>query len=119
MLILNKINKSDFKDIFELTSNPEVMKYIGNSKVWDKEKVNKFIYYCMDDEKIKDYRKRGQYFYKIINKTDTEKQFVGIVGFHKFLRQELLDLKTEFFLTIYFNPKQQGKGYYSETMNLL
>jgi RimJ/RimL family protein N-acetyltransferase len=115
MLVLEKIIKSDFNNILEITSNPEVMKYIGNSRIWDKDKVAKFIQYCIKDEKESN-RIRSQYYYKILN---DNREFVGIIGFHKFLRKELSDLKTEFFLTIYFNPKQQGKGYYSETMNLL
>ena len=116
MLVLEKINNSDFNNILEITSNPEVMKYIGNSMIWDKDKVNKFIQYCMDDEKIKDYRKRGQYYYKILTE---ERDFVGVIGFHKFYRKELSNFNNDFFLTIYFNPKQSGKGYYSESMKLL
>ena len=119
MLVLEKINNSDFNNILEITSNPEVMKYIGNSRIWDNDKVNKFIQYCIDDEKIKDYQKRTQYYYKIINKNEKIIDFIGVIGFHKFYRKELPNFNNEFFLTIYFNPKQQGKGYYSESVKLL
>ena len=112
---LDLIKKSDFDNILELTTNIDIMKYIGNSKIWDKEKVSKFINYCINDEKVKD-NKREQYYYKIINSSD---DFIGIIGFHKFVRKELPQTNNEFFLTIYLNPKQQNKGYFSESMKLL
>jgi len=112
---LDLIKKSDFDNVLELTTNLDIMQYIGNSKVWDKEKVSKFINYCINDEKVKD-NKREQYYYKIINSSD---DFIGIIGFHKFVRKELPQTNNDFFLTIYLNPKQQNKGYFSESMKLL
>jgi RimJ/RimL family protein N-acetyltransferase len=112
---LDLIKKSDFDNVLELTTNLDIMQYIGNSKIWDKEKVSKFINYCINDEKVKD-NKREQYYYKIINSSD---DFIGIIGFHKFVRKELPQTNNDFFLTIYLNPKQQNKGYFSESMKLL
>ena len=84
-LELEDITKDDFKDILELTSNEDVMKYIGNSKIWDDKNVNNFIKYCLDDEKNKD-NKRENYYYKIISHDDEtlNKIFIGVIGFRKF-----------------------------------
>ena len=112
---LNKIDIVDTNNIFELTKNPDVMKYIGNSKIWDKEKVSRFIKYCLDDESQADY-KRQQYYYKI-NNSDSE--FIGIIGFHKFPRKELPDTVNDFYLTVYLDPRHQGKGYFTQAINLL
>ena len=71
ILILENITKDDFDDILELTSNEDVMKYIGNSKVWDDKKVNNFIKYCLDDEKNRD-NKRENYYYKIITRNEKD-----------------------------------------------
>ena len=49
-IILAKIVKSDFKDIMELTSNEDVMKYVGNSQIWNEKKVTNFINYCIEDD---------------------------------------------------------------------
>ncbi len=116
-IVLNKIDINDTNNILELTSNPDIMKYIGNSKIWDKEKVNRFIKYCLDEEKLSDY-KRQQYYYKI---TGSEKndEFIGIIGFHKFPRKELPETLNEFYLTVYLDPRHQGKGYFSSSINLL
>ena len=133
ILILENITKDDFDDILELTSNEDVMKYINNSKVWDSKKVNNFIKYCLDDEKNKD-NKRENYYYKIItrnekdenqdenNKEDEEDKsntFIGVIGFHKFYNSSLFTTRNEFYLTVYMNPKEQGKGYYNKAIELL
>ena len=47
---LEKITKSNKKDLFELVSNINVMKYVGKRQVWSEEKTNKFINYCLKEE---------------------------------------------------------------------
>jgi RimJ/RimL family protein N-acetyltransferase len=113
-MILETINKKDFDNILEITSNPDVMKYIGNTQILNSEKVNKFITYCLNEDKLQDYQ-REQYYYKIINQND----FVGIIGFHKFTRRELPTNKNDFYLTVYLNPKHHGKGFFSKAIELL
>jgi len=111
-IILDKIIKSDFEDIKELTANEEVMKFVGNSQTWNDKKVNNFINYCIEDDKKK--RNRDSYYYKIIMKTTQE--FIGIIGFHKF---NIPGINNEFFLTIYINPKFNGMGMYKKGFELL
>lgn len=153
MIKLEPITHKDFKKIYKLTSNPDVMKYIGNGKTWDKKKVSKFIQYCIEEE-ILDDSIRTQYYYKIIDyqssqnkfiksksksklksnsrhkktksKKISKKIFVGIIGFHKFIKgnesyltQSQKKRHNEFYLTIYFNPELQGKGYFPISMKLL
>lgn len=111
-IILDKIVKSDFEDIKKLTANEEVMKFVGNSQIWNDKKVNNFINYCIEDDKKK--RNRDSYYYKIIMKTT--KEFIGIIGFHKF---NIPGINNEFFLTIYINPKFNGMGIYKNAFELL
>jgi RimJ/RimL family protein N-acetyltransferase len=111
-IILDKIVKSDFEDIKELTANEEVMKFVGNSQTWNDKKVNNFINYCIEDDKKK--RNRDSYYYKIVMKTT--KEFIGIIGFHKF---NIPGINNQFFLTIYINPKYNGMGIYKKAFELL
>jgi RimJ/RimL family protein N-acetyltransferase len=135
-IILKKIDKTDYSDILELTTNIDVMKYIGNGKIWDSNKVNKFIKYNLDEENMKD-NERQNYYYKIQEISDSHKNnttnnitdknnknsnFVGIIGFHIMNNRDKLDKNIkykQFYLTIYINPNKQGKGYYSKSVNLL
>ncbi len=111
-IILSKIVKSDFNHIKELTKNEEVMKFVGNSQIWNDKKVNNFINYCIEDDKKK--RNRDSYYYKIVMKNTTE--FIGVIGFHKF---NVSGINNQFFLTIYINPKYNGMGIYKNAFELL
>ena len=111
-IILDKIIKSDFNMIKELTNNEEVMKFVGNSQIWNEKKVNNFINYCIEDDKKK--RNRDSYYYKIVMKTT--KESIGIIGFHKF---NIPGINNQFFLTIYINPKYNGMGIYKKAFELL
>ncbi len=113
---LESINESDFNDIYEITSNINVMKFIGDSKIWDSSKTHTFIKYCVEEERLSD-NKRQQYYYKILD-TDNHK-FVGVIGFHKFPRKELPKTRNEFYLSVYFNPNAQGNGYFMKSIKLL
>lgn len=160
-ITLEPITQKDFMRIYKLTSNPDVMKYIGNGQVWNHKKVSKFIQYCLEEENLDD-SQREQYYYKIMDYNSSQKKsqsksknklktksnsrrltkskmkeklkeklnkrgkFVGIIGFHKFIKgnepyltQSQKKRKNEFYLTIYFNPELQGKGYFPISMKLL
>jgi len=120
-ITLETIESSDFNSLLELTSNPEVMKFIGNSKTWNSEKVKTFIKYCQEENKTPDNR-RQNYYYKIVDNSNTNptpNTMLGVIGFHIFKRKEMPDIGNEFFLTVYMNPKYQGKGIYSQAYNLL
>jgi RimJ/RimL family protein N-acetyltransferase len=124
MLNLESITDLDYDNILRLTTNLDIMKYIGDSKIWTEDKVRRFIKYCIEDETEKDNQKRNQYYYKIIFKNNTNNNtdyyFIGVIGFHKFPRKELPDYtKNEFYLTVYLDPVFQGKGYFSESIKLL
>ncbi len=118
-IVLDKINNNDFDDILELTSNSEIMKNIGDSKIWSPEKVKKFIKYCVNEEKIND-KKRESYYYKIVNlDTSINKIFLGIIGFHTFFNKQLLDYRNEFFLSVFISNKYQNLGVFSKAIKLL
>ena len=112
---LEQITEDDFNNIYEITSNINVMKFIGDGKLWDEKKTKNFIKYCIEEESITN-SKREQYYYKVINSSNN---FIGVIGFHKFVRKELPRTRNEFYLSIYFNPNAQGKGYFMESIKLL
>jgi RimJ/RimL family protein N-acetyltransferase len=106
-LKLKHIKMRDFTDIYNLTTNYNVMKWIGNGKTWDKNKVNKFINNSINDKKSKE---RNYYFYKIVDK----KNFIGIIGFYKFKQEDKY-----FSLRVFILPVKQSKGYFSKSLKLL
>ena len=50
MISLNSINKSDRSDLHSLVSNYNVMKYVGARQVWQNNKINRFIDYCIEEK---------------------------------------------------------------------
>ena len=104
---LKNINKNDFDNIYKIVSQKEIMKFIGNGNIWDKEKTHRFINYCLQEQKLPD-SKRENYYYKIVSN-----KLVGIIGFHPFINFK------GYFLTIYLDTNEQGKGYFSKSLNLL
>lgn len=128
-VILKNIDETDYNNILDLTTNINVMKYIGNGKIWDTNKVKKFIKYNLEEENISD-SKRKNYYYKIQEKSKSIKiingsktdNFVGIIGFHIMNNKNKNDNNikyNQFYLTIYLNPNKQGKGYFSSSINSL
>ena len=107
MVKLDTITQDDYNDIAELTSIDKVMKYVGNGKIYSSKKVKKFIKYCEIENKQSD-KKRKQYYYKIVDNN----KFIGIIGFHLFQNKD-------YYLSVYTNPKYQGKGYFSKALSLL
>jgi len=104
---LKHIKMNDFSDIYNLTTNYNVMKWIGNGKSWDKKKVNKFINNSINDKNSND---RDYYFYKIVDK----KIFIGIIGFYKCKKDDKY-----FSLRIFIRSDKQNKGYFSKSLKLL
>lgn len=94
MLILQKIKYSDFKHIYKLTQNIKIMSWIANGRIWDKNKVNKWLKYNNDNNKS----------YKIIYNN----KFIGLIWI------KTLDSD----LTIIINNNYHGKGIGTETIKL-
>ena len=103
---LRDIKEEDYKAIQRLTKNEEVMKFIGPGRIWSGEKVQKFINYNLEEQKLSN-EKREQFYYVV----EEEGDFIGIIGFH--LARE------KYVLTIYFYKSKQGKGYFTPAVELL
>lgn len=119
MLTLKNIVKTDYDDIKHLTNQKSVMQYIGNGQTWSNDKIHKFIKYNQEEQKQSDSH-RQNYYYKIINQNNNN--FIGIVGFHMMNTNNPKNMSTryhKFYLTIYFEPIHQGKGYYSNVIKLI
>ncbi len=118
---LEKIHAADYDALYEITSNPNVTKYIGDSKPWSPEKTKQFIKYCIADDK-KPTRTRDWFTYKITYNG----QLAGIIEFkstkfffHVLSAKDKTTYKNDVILTIYINPKFQGKGIARNGIDLL
>lgn len=117
---LQKITMADYADVLKLTSDKEVMKFIGRSIIWTPEMVNSYIQQCMTDEFVS-LTERQYFSYKIVYGN----QFAGIIEFKSnnrniFFRPEYQKyLKNDVLLTIYICREHQGKGLASKSIDLL
>lgn len=103
---LSNITEDDFQDIFSLTRQEKIMKYVGNGKAWNDKKVKNFIKYNLEEVKLDD-KKRTEYYYKIVK----DNLFAGIIGFHYSYGK--------YVLTVYLMKSKQGKGYFTQALELL
>ena len=102
---LSNITNKNENDLYKVVSNANVMKYVGDRKIWNRKKTKKFIQYTIQERKnnIKDIL-----YCKI---TNSRNSFVGIVGIHKYENEK------EHSVTIYLSDKYQGKGYGTKALN--
>lgn len=107
-LILRDIRESDLNDMFNLDSNPDVNKYLGNKPVKTKDESKKII-----ESVIEQYQERGIGRWAAIEKVTGN--FIGWSG---------LRLNTEYNMngfTKYYDvgyrliPRYWGKGYATES----
>lgn len=70
-IILAEPNNSHLNDLYNITKDYEVMKYIGNLKSWSYEKTKRFIEYGPSEE----------YYYKVI--VSNSNILYGIIGIYK------------------------------------
>ncbi len=111
MIELKDIKEEDFVDIYKMTKKKSIMKFIGDGKIWDKEKVKKFIDYNLEEQR-QNRNQRKNYYYKIVSR-DMGDIFIGIIGAHT------MKGKKGFYLTSMIEKIHQGKGYYKEALELL
>lgn len=109
-LILRELRLTDLEGMFELDSNPEVHKYLGNKPVKTKVESQKIL-----DSVINQYKERGIGRFAAIEKSSGD--FIGWTGL-KFNTgdNEVLGEKRDFYDIGYrFIPRYWGKGYASES----
>lgn len=92
-IILSELNMSHLDSLCEITSDINVMKYIGNLQIWSRQKTQRFIQYGNN----KDY-----YYLAILS----HNLFIGIIG------------RNHNKLTIYLSPKYFGQGLGKQALQL-
>ena len=106
-LVLDRVTEADLKEVFELRSNPETMKYIPRPLVKSNEDALEHI--KMIDEKIEN---NTGINWGIRLKDDTK--LLGIIGFYK-MQPENYRAEIGYMLS----PDFHGKGIVPEEVNVL
>lgn len=107
---LVKITKKHIDDLFEIVTDRNVMQYVGDGRIWSAEKTQKFIKYCLEDEKKDD--KIRDYYYGI----SSDDKIIGIVGIHKITYDRAH--ANDYFVTIFMNSSEIRHGYGTSALQL-
>jgi ribosomal-protein-alanine N-acetyltransferase len=105
-LIIREIREADFEGMFELDSNTEVHKYLGNNPIKTKEEAKNQIQFIRDQ-----YKERGIGRFAVIEKKSGE--FIGWSGFklNKGEKEILNGFDNFIDIGYRFIPKYWKKGY--------
>jgi RimJ/RimL family protein N-acetyltransferase len=95
-LSLRKFTLNDKQELSAITSNVEVMKNVGNGKIWTESEVVQFLAYQIED-------KDPSYKYRAIWLGE---KLIGVIGIHPISYESNPNL----FLTIFIAEKYQSKG---------
>lgn len=109
-LILRPILDIDLKEMFELDSDPEVHKYLGNNPIKKKEEAQKAINYIK-----KQYQEHGIGRWAVVNKATNE--FMGWSGLKFNTKEESYNPNFSNFYDVgyRFIKRFWGKGYATES----
>lgn len=92
------------KSIESIMRDSRVMRTVGNGKIWNDKKIDKFFEYAKSDVK-EDPLKRDSFYYGVVY----DGQYIGVVGIHKVWGYSV-KTKDKFFVTIFIDYDYHGRG---------
>ena len=107
-LILRELRTTDLEGMFELDSNPEVHKYLGNKPIKEKAESEKMI-----ESVRKQYKERGIGRFAVIEKASGN--FTGWSGIRLNTEYNMNGFTTYYDVGYRFIPRYWGKGYATES----
>lgn len=117
---LEIITEKDYLDILKLTTDKDIIKFIGGD-IWTPAQVEEYIKYCVLDEALKP-AVREFFSYKITY----DGEFAGIIEFKMAIKRKYFfkpamhdKIKDDVVLTIFLNKTFQGKGIAGKAIDLL
>jgi RimJ/RimL family protein N-acetyltransferase len=106
LVYVDQLNKSELRQLQDLVSDENVMKWVADGRVWPRAKLDKFIAYSQEESKDRD--AATNHWFGIINGLTLS----GIVGIHK-------NINNAWSITIYMNTTKQGQGIGKHAIKLL
>lgn len=107
---LSPISKIDSEQIKNLVNTSSVMRFIGDKKNWNNEKIANFFIYNLREQKLSNSER--EYFYYTMSETKKKEEvFIGIIGFYL--------KKDKYNLTVFIKPSQQKKGYFKQGLKMI
>jgi len=76
---IHEINKEQFEQLYKIVSNEEIMKWIGNGKIWTKEKIMELMKYSKED--FNNNFKISKYLYNVVLHKNN---VIGLIGLHPY-----------------------------------
>ena len=76
---IHEINKEQFEQLYNIVNDIDIMKWIGNGKIWTKEKIMELMKYSKED--FDNNFKSSKYLYNVVLHKN---KVIGLIGLHPY-----------------------------------
>lgn len=103
------LRSADRKNLERIMKDRRVMQTVGNGKVWDDKKIDRFFMYAKKDEKQDPGTRDSFYNFIVLSDEGKKSSAIGIIGIHKVWGYSL-KTKDKFFVTVFIDHDYHGQG---------